>query len=474
MNKIILLLTLALTTALILFKLDYRSFFTDELSYYYDGREIVKLNDYSENKEVPLVGKYLGGISYLIGNRNVFLLRLPFALLSIFSAFVVYLIIKQSHDEIWAVIGSVIFSWMPFIFTESRMVMLEAPLILSWLLFHLFFIKYLQKGSLKYACFSGILLGLSMGTKISSLILVIFLPVAFTILKILPNKKLTKSDFRDLIIIGSISTLTYFVLFIPQLIQDGVKSFYLHIKSIYHAYYINRDKGGKLHFINGQMYLKSPSWYYFDFINKNYNIPLKIVSLTSPFAALIQKSFYTYYWALLLVISFIFIQMIGIKQIRYITYIELPMIFLIVSTLSFTYDKSKKLGITLVFVLLSSLLTTRAAYALNETPTGYNSLYKYMAERTRNFSTDERFYVYGSIKSSRWYFFGLKDDLFVSRKEQKDWEALQKDMPTFKYIIFDKIELAKKPDNSFFKYITENKLEYNKITLDEFFVYILK
>ena len=97
-----------------------------------------------------------------------------------------------------------------------------------------------------------------------------------------------------------------------------------------------------------------------------------------------------------------------------------------------------------------------------------------MAERTRNFSTDERFYVYGSIKSSRWDFFGLKDDLFVSRKEQKDWEALRKDMPSFKYIIFDRIELAKKPDNPFFKYIAENKLKYNKITLDEFFVYILK
>ena len=474
MNKIILLLTLVLTTALIFFKLDYRSFFTDELSYYYNGREIVNLNDYSKNKEVPPVGKYLGGISYLIGNRNIFLLRLPFALLSIFSAFVVYLIIKQSHDEIWAIIGSAIFSWMPFIFTETRMLMLEAPLILFWLLFHLFFIKYLQKGGLKYACFSGMLLGLSMGTKISSLILVIFLPVAFTILKILPNKKLTKSDFRDFIIIGSISTLTYFVLFIPQLIQDGVKSFYLHIKSVYHAYYINRDKGGKLHFINGQMYLKSPSWYYFDFINKNYIIPLKIMSLTSPFAVLIQKSFYTYYWVLLFVISFIFIQMVGVKQVRYITYIELPLIFLIVSTLAYINKKSKTAGTVLVLVLLLSLLATRVVYALNETPTGYNSLYKYMAERTRNFSTDERFYVYGSIKSSRWYFFGLKDDLFVSRKEQKDWEALQKDMPTFKYIIFDKIELAKKPDNSFFKYITENKLEYNKITLDEFFVYILK
>ena len=95
MNKILLLLTLVLTTALIFFKLDYRSFFTDELSYYYNGREIVNLNDYSKNKEVPPVGKYLGGISYLIGNRNIFLLRLPFALLSIFSAFVVYLIIKS-------------------------------------------------------------------------------------------------------------------------------------------------------------------------------------------------------------------------------------------------------------------------------------------------------------------------------------------------------------------------------------------
>ena len=110
MNKTLLLLTLALTTAFVLFKLDYRSFFTDELAYYYDGREIVNLNDYSKNKEVPPVGKYLAGMAYLIGNRNVFLLRLPFTLMLLISAFVVYLIIKQFYDEIWAVIGSAIFA----------------------------------------------------------------------------------------------------------------------------------------------------------------------------------------------------------------------------------------------------------------------------------------------------------------------------------------------------------------------------
>ena len=474
MNKILLLLTLALTTALVILKLDYRSFFTDELAYYYNGREIVNLNDYSQSTEVPPVGKYLAGISYLIGNRNVFLLRLPFALMLLLSALIVYLIIKQFYDEIWAVIGSAIFAWMPFIFTETRMLMLEAPLILFWLLFHLFFIKYLQKNRLKWACLSGIFLGLSMGTKISSLILVIFLPIAFILFKIILNKRLTKNDFRDFIIIGSLSVFTYILLFIPQLIQDGIKSFYTHIKSVYHAYYTSRDKNGKLHSIDGQLYLKSPSWYYFNFINKSYNLSLKIISLVSPIAALIQKSFFSYYWALLLVISFIFIQTIGVKQVRYITYAELPLVFLIVSLLSYLYKKSKTLGITVVIILILSLLTNRVVYAVKEAPTGYNTLYKYMAKRTNNFSNDERIYVYGSIRSSRWYFFGLKDDLFVSRKEQRDWEALQMDMPLFKYIIFDKVELAKNPNNPFFQYITKHKSEYNKITLDEFYVYVLK
>ncbi len=471
--KVILIISLALTTAFAVYKLDYRSFFTDELAYIESGEALLR-GDYSQNREVPPIGKYAAGIVYKLAGRNVFLLRLPFALLLPLSAFVAYLIIRLFYAEPWAVLGSALFGWMPFLFTETRMVMLEGPLILFWLLFHLNFLKYLQNGLTKYAAFSGFFLGLSLATKIPSIILPVFVVCSVLLFRIIPTKRFSKDEIKNLIIMSGISLLVYISLLIPQLIREGLQGAALHLKSIYRAYFVQRDLKGKLHFANGVLYLKSPYWYYFHFIKESYNLPLIISSAASPVAALFQKSFFAHYWLLFLMIASIFSQSLGVKQVRYITYLEVPMAFLIVVMTSYLFKKSKAAGIGLAVVLAVSLAATRITYALNESPTGYNLLYNYMREETHNFTTGERIYIYGSIRSSRWYFFGLADNLFVSRKEQKDWDVLGEEMGTFKYLIFDRAEILKKPDNPFYIYAKSHESQYNKAALSEFDIYSLK
>ncbi len=463
MKKKIIICILVLITFLSVYKLDYKSLYVDEIVYINAGIEYYKKHDYSLNREVPPVGKYIAGLFALPDERNVFFMRLPFALMLPLATYFVYLIVNKFYDKKLSLFAALLFGVMPFATLDTRMVMLEPPIILFWLIFHYWFLDWLFNKKPRSLVLAGIFLGISLGTKIPSLILI---PFIFLILLITRNLKL-----KNLLTISIPAIGTYFLIFLPVIIKEGANGYLNHVRAMYDDYFVERDQKGKAHIVDGIVYQKSPAWYYLHFIKERYNPLLLASTLISPIAPLVEKSLFTIYWGVFFIFSFGFIQALSVKQDRYINYIEIPIIFLITIVFNYFIRHSKKLGYSLLLITVGLTLGARISFAYNETPSGYNALYKSLAQRTDNFTNGERIYMYGSIRTSRWYFVSLPEDLFVSRK---DWGPLAADFKTFKYIVFDKAELAKVPDNKFYDYVIQRDIYYNKEDFQNFYIYTFK
>src|SRR3990167_2273157 len=160
------------------YKLDYEYFFTDEATYNESGMLHLK-GQYAKLPEVPLLGKYIAGITGVMMGRNLFLLRLPYALMGVASVFLVYLILEKEHGHYWGLLGGMLFTQSPFLYSATRRVMLEPVLHLIWLSFHLMYLRFLETEKPKYALLSGLFIGLGMATKIPSTLLY---PFSFTTL----------------------------------------------------------------------------------------------------------------------------------------------------------------------------------------------------------------------------------------------------------------------------------------------------
>ena len=94
-QKIAFLILAAIVVFLFLYKLNYEFFFTDEILYLNSGIEYLR-GEFTLSIQAPFIGKYIAGIASLFSQRDLFVLRLPFAILGIISAAVVYFIIKKT------------------------------------------------------------------------------------------------------------------------------------------------------------------------------------------------------------------------------------------------------------------------------------------------------------------------------------------------------------------------------------------
>ena len=86
---------------MLLYKLDYPYFFTDEILYTDAGNEYYQ-SDFTKNLQHPFIAKYLVGFVTLFGpedvyQSNVSVLRLPFALLTLGCVFLLYQIMALCH-----------------------------------------------------------------------------------------------------------------------------------------------------------------------------------------------------------------------------------------------------------------------------------------------------------------------------------------------------------------------------------------
>lgn len=452
-------LALSYGVFVLLYKLDAHYMFTDEVLYVQAGREYIK-GDYTLNLQHPLVGKYISSITSNFSN-DVFLLRLPFALIGVVSAYLVFKILSTYYNFELALLGLLVHFSLPFLSYTNRSVLLESPMYLFWLIFSYFVLKFSKTTNFKYFYLAAVSLGLCFSTKYTSIVLLPGLAYMFFI-----NKK--RIGIKHVITFILIAIFVYFLHYIHLFIEYGPYHFVNVLRPIKDIF-IKRNFEGKLQVINGIVYKSSPWWFYFYYIKSFYN-PLLFLGLigVASFGVLRNPLNYNVrYWFLLTIFAFIFIQSLPLKNYRYLSSIELPLIFLFIEGVKGFYDKYKAFYILcLVTVIFAGIFAS-----MGREPNSYHKAYLYLSKKTNNFSNNERVLIFGSFRSARWYFTGPNDIVVV----RKDLEPLQDELFkfNFNYILVDEVEKAKYPNNILFIFLDSNDLFYRKTHFDNLTLYEL-
>lgn len=448
----------AIITLLFFYKLDYHYFFTDEILYRSSGIEYLK-GEYSLNLQHPLIGKYIVGFATLFDEMNVFIMRTPYAILGILSAFIVYKILGKWVGESWGLFGAMVFTTSQFIFDATRMVMFESPMHFFWLLFSFYLLKVLENLKKEVTCsreivLSGLFLGLAMATKHTSIVLVA--TVFFAILFAQGSLKTKAINFLKISVGGAlVFGLTYLHFFFSRGLDGAVEL----AKTTYFVFF-GRNSEGKDHVVAGQVYNKSPQWFYLHYIYTKYNPLGAIAFFFSPVIVFFKGiGNFERYWLLLLGFSTFFSQALPLKNARYLASIEVPLVFLFVVAVKYVWDLSRGLRLlTVVFVALNFI--NFFIYLVMLKPTEYHGLYNYLSEKTQNFSNGERAYVYGSIRSMKWYRNFVAEEHLDNFLYRKDFYIMCPEFDSFKYIAFDKEELQKNPDILLFEYVEQNREKF--------------
>jgi len=297
-------LIFGLITLIFLYKLDYHYFFTDEILYVQKGAEQIE-GIFEEALQVPPLTKYIAGALFLLFKDNVFLLRLPFGLVGVITAYVLYMIVSREFNRKFGLLAAILFSTSKVIFDSTRMVMLESPMHLFWLLFLYFYYETFEKNHWKFYVFSGVFSGLSLSVKLSSIILVAFALCGFIyklfFLKF--DKRLLSKNYLAMIVS---STTLLLLIYAHMLIKTGVILALEQTAKAVKDVYINKSSEGKVHVVRGVVYEKSPWWTY---IYQYYisNGLLRIVLYPCLiFIAMLRKNFYSFYWLTMFVITVCF------------------------------------------------------------------------------------------------------------------------------------------------------------------------
>lgn len=455
------------------YKLDYESFFTDEIIFVKSGQEAISRNEYSLIMEVPLVGKYLAGFSALFDERNIYLMRVPYVLIGLLTAFIIFHILYKEYSFYWGVAGFLFFILSPILYYSTRMVMLESPMHLFWVLFSYYFLEFARKAKWKSSLLSGILLGLALGTKFTSIVLFPISGIIILVLLFTTYKSNKISFIKKSLAIYLISGIAFIFTYIDLIIHRGFAGMYDVLRSIKDRY-ISKETGGKTHVVDGQAFNTSPWWYYFHYVQKMYTYLQTMLYGLAPIALFLARNIFTFYWFVFFITIFTFQQILIVKSMRYFSSIELPLIFLSVVLLKYFYEKlqNKKLARVIVVLLFLSIVSGRLFYISKITPTKYQALQKFLIEKTNNFANGDRTYIFGSIRSSRWYFDGFTpEDMVVSRK---DFGVIGKEFHSFKYLVVDTDEILKGQGIKLVEFIQSNKQNLDLIQFPGLDVYIRK
>ncbi|MFC1722351.1 ArnT family glycosyltransferase [Patescibacteria group bacterium] len=408
--------------------------------------------------QVPLLSKYLAAVIYHLVDHNVFLLRLPFAIMGIVSTFLIYKIVHKEYGYIWGLAGAALFSSSEIIIYATRMVMLEPLMHFSWLLFLYYFYDTLKNTYEKRFLLLGVLLGFALATKVSSIILIpftlIFIPYQLFIKKL--PLRITIIQYGTMYSLG-ISTflLTYIHAFIRAGEKYTVRQVYTSIVNVYFA----KSLEGKVHIINNHRYTKSPSWAYAFYLYSKEGIVRILVYILGTTTALFTKNIFVIYWLIFFLLSFIFHQFSGVKNLRYVSSFEIPLIVLSVS--GFYYISKKINFLKYVFFTLVIIFSIQSMLVvLKQEKTEYNALFdNYLQKETANFTSDDKVYIFGSTRSSRWYKHGKaegKEMFEISGNLAAHCEGFSQ----YNYIIIEKEELQRYGNNLLYNHVTGNKENY--------------
>ena len=448
---------------LLIYKLDYEYFFTDEVVYVQTGQNLL-VGDYTQSREVPMLGKYIVGLTATFAHRNIFLLRLPFVFMAVASVFIVFLILKERYGHYWGILGGFLYIFSPFTYSTSRMAMLEPLNNLLWLCFHFFYLRFFMYKKIRYMLFAGVFIGLGMATKIPSIVLYPFSLLIFLMYLKAKKLKFGLDHLKELLTMYGASVLVYGLSYLGLFLKEGVDGLIKVPQNVYDKYLIKRDLVGKAHIVDGKIYNQSPYWYYFYYIAQEYSPPQLFTAVAGSIVWIVERSFFALYWLMFLITSFLFFQALNVKASRYISFMEVALVFLSIIALKELSDllKRKYKSRVTMYVLGSifiAILVPRLIHISNIEPTKYNALKNFLIENTNNFTNGDRTIIYGSIRSGRWTFKEVRDDLVVIRKEFE----LKCEYQNFKYIVFDKTELTKSlinQPNVLYDFIERNKVDY--------------
>ena len=451
----------ALVAFFFFYKLDYAYFFTDEILYVQRGAEHL-LGIYTDTLQVPLLPKYLAGIVYRFVGQDAFLLRAPFALMGVITAFLIYLILKREFGEKFGLAGVLLFVTSRIIIESTRMVMLEPMMHLFWLAFHYFYYQTFSSTNRRIFLLAGVFLGLSLSVKISAFVLLPFIFLCFTA-QIVHNNSNRSQIVKNHILMLVASLLSAAMWYIHFFYKLGVvKGVVDTLRAVKDTYFL-KSETGKTHVIGTTIYEYSPWWTYF-YYHVFYNGWLRSVvyMLFAPLS-LFSRDRFAYYWGTFLLLVFSFHQMSGVKNFRYISSIEIPIIMLTVSGFVYLYSKQriKKYVLILLAILLSLSVGRQMQYLVNLEPTEYLGLFNYFKKETNNFTENKRLIAFGSVRSMKWYREQVpNEDMFIYRK---DYHIICPELPAFEYFAFDKEEILKDPTNFLYSYVRSNKANFQQI-----------
>jgi len=446
-----------------LYKLDYHYFFTDEILNAKRGLDNIQGN-YQYDAHVPLVPKYFSGIIYQQFGRNALYLRLPYAIVGILTAYVLFKIISNEHGTYLGLLGALLFTTSKIIFNASRMMMLEPLMHISWLIFLYLFYITLKNLNKKYLIYTGIAFGFALNTKVTSVTLIAFSILISTYL-IFKNRDRTKEILNILFTTYLFASLVFLITYIHYFLTLGIKTGIVKILKETNNVYFKKSVEGKMHVINNSIYYKSPYWSYtYFFISNNKIIRTIWYVITAPFS-LFKNNFFDIYWSTFFIIVLAFMQLSGVKNARYISSFEIPLIILSVSGINHLYNKikSKRVLALLTVLFLTTFILIHMQYLIKLQPTEFLGVFNHYKKVTNDFSKNDRMYIFGSIRTMKWYRRMLPDqDLIVYRR---DYNIMCKEFNDFKYFVFDKEELLMDPDNLLHKYVNSStsSFEYSDV-----------
>lgn len=463
----------ALITVLFLIKLDRYYFFTDEILYVQTGIEHFQ-GLYNDTLQVPPIPKYFAGAAYTLAKENVAYARIPYAFLGVFSAYLIYLIVKKEYNSYLGYIGALMFVTSRIIFDASRMIMLEPLLHLFLLLFLYFYYNTFTKNSHRIYLISGLFLGLSLSIKLTSLILLPFVLLGF-IYKIVIQKVPTIEATKYYLYMVFTAAFTGLLGYLHFFYKSGIFSAIIEtIKSIRDVYFLKSEEG-KTHVIGGNIYEKSPWWTYFYYFIQNNGVFRATFYLVTLVFSLIKRNFFIYYWGIFLIFVTLFHQLSGVKNVRYISSIEIPIIVLSVAGINYFFEQLKtfikpiylKLFVSIV---LACFILVHINYLNKLNYTEYAGLFRYFQQETSNFEQYKRMYAFGSVRSLKYY-----RDLVPNMNMllwRKDYNVMCPEFNSFDYFAFDKEELLKSPDNFMFTYVQVNKANFEQVLeISDMYVY---
>ncbi len=466
MKKYLYTLILFAISLLVFYKLDFPYFFTDEILYVQEGYDNLN-GSYEQNLQVPFLAKFIAGVTFSISSYNVYLLRAVFSIIFVFFLLFLNYFLTKIYNERYAFFGTLLYLFGVINFESNRMVMLESPMHLFWVLFLYFFYQtfVLNKDSLNRNLFIviGIFLGLSLITKFTSVILIIFIALGiFYQNKVLNyRKKLLIQNYTYLFFSSSVVFgISYMPYFMSLGFTEGIKQFFKFIKDTY----LQRNIEGKAHIVDGEIFNKSPFYSYFvNSLNTdgNFRTYLSFISLKS-LKNFKKVSFNTIYFGTFFILNFFLFIALSLHNERYISTLWIPLIFLIIEGIrNINITEIKKQIFLSLMVLISALVFFDYLYNLK--PTKYHALFLYFKNETNNFQLTDRMYSYGSVRSLTWYRrYVSNEDLFLYRR---DYKIMSDEFITFKYFAFDNDELKKiKPEeNLLYSYVLQNSINFTRI-----------